>query len=50
MKQKKEEKPRLLARNLAKELTPEDLKIIRGEGGPQASTLAATLPSYKEDQ
>ncbi|HEX6902622.1 MAG TPA: hypothetical protein VF789_23080 [Thermoanaerobaculia bacterium] len=49
MKQKKEEKPRLLARTLAKELTQEDLKVIRG-GDPPASTLAATLPSYKEDQ
>ncbi len=49
MKQKKQEQPRLLARTLAKELTQEDLRVIRG-GDPPVSTLAATLPSYKEDQ
>jgi hypothetical protein len=49
MKQKKQEKPRLLARTLAKELTPEDLKVVRG-AEPPVSTLVATLPSYKEDQ
>ena len=47
MKQKKEEKPRLLARTLARELTPEELKAIHGGG---VSTLVATLPTYKEDQ
>lgn len=50
MKQKKQEKPRLLARTLAKELSPEDLKTVRGANGHQVSTLVATLPSYKEDQ
>jgi hypothetical protein len=50
MNQKKEQKPRLLARTLAKELTPEELKTVRGEGGPQVSTMMATLPDYNEDK
>jgi hypothetical protein len=51
MKQNKETKPRLLARTLAKELTPEELDAVRGAGPkPPISTLAATLPDYNEDQ
>lgn len=53
MKQKKEQ-TRLLARTLAKELSPEELKTVRGSelskdpGG--VSTLVATLPDYNEDR
>ncbi len=52
MKQNKDNKPRLLARTLAKELTPEELDAVRGAGPgrPPISTLAATLPDYNEDQ
>lgn len=50
MKQKKEQKPRLLARTLAKELTREELETVRGADGPQVSTMMATLPDYNEDR
>ena len=56
---------RILSRILAKELTPEELDIIRGsadtvvaadaaaagdEGSVPLSTLVATLPDYSEDR
>jgi hypothetical protein len=52
MKQKKEQKPRLLARTVAKELSREELEAVRGtdHGGPHISTMVATLPDYNEDK
>lgn len=46
---------RLLCRTLAKELKPEDLGLPKGAslsaelGPPEASTMMATLPDYRED-
>jgi hypothetical protein len=42
---------RLLCRTLAKELKPEDLGQVQGGGRPpDASTMMATLPDYREDE
>lgn len=48
---KKKQNRRLLCRSLAKELKPEDIGQVQGGDPPShASTLAATLPDFHEDQ
>lgn len=51
------QKSRILARTVAKELSPEELKNVGGslaeqqiEKDPPVSTLVATLPDYNEDR